>query len=77
MAKQHRRLVHELCHLYHVGTVAAGVEPARFISLLRTEKTGWPECTLLEAAEQRRLEPAAAAAPGAAAQWPLCLYQVE
>jgi hypothetical protein len=51
MPKHHRRLVHELAHLYHIGTLAAGVEPKRFINLLRTERTGWPECTLLEAAE--------------------------
>jgi hypothetical protein len=36
MPREHRRLTHELAHLYVVGTVATGVEPHRFVSLVRT-----------------------------------------
>ena len=46
MPRQHRRLVHELSHLYFIGTIASGVEPARFIKLVRTDRTAWPACTL-------------------------------
>jgi len=35
MAREHRRLTHELAHLYFVGTLAHGVEPHRFVSLVR------------------------------------------
>ena len=51
MPRQHRRLVHELSHIYHIGTIAQGTEPQRYINLLRTDLTAWPDCTLSEAAE--------------------------
>ena len=39
MPREHRRLTHELAHLYFVGTIATGVEPHRFISLVRTTQS--------------------------------------
>ncbi len=83
MAREHRRLTHELAHLYFVGTIAAGVEPQRFVSLVRTDRTALPPCTLTEAAARRGAESEAAegagagAAPPRAFGWPLELYQVQ
>lgn len=67
MPRQHRRLVHELSHLYAVGTVAAGVEPQRYVSLLRTEGSTWPEFPLSEAAEITQAAAASKAAVAATA----------
>ena len=83
MAREHRRLTHELAHLYFVGTIAAGVEPQRFVSLVRTDRTALPPCTLTEAAARRGAESEAAEGAGAGAGpprafgWPLELYQVQ
>ena len=71
MPRQHRRLVHELSHLYHIGTVASGVEPQRSVCLLRTDASGWPDCALSEAAQlvqaAARMRSGATPADGAAA----------
>ena len=85
MPRQHRRLVHELSHIYHIGTIAQGTEPQRYINLLRTDLTAWPDCTLSEAAEMAAavargdMSAPASAPKSAAAQagWPIKLYQIE
>ena len=87
MPRAHRRLTHELAHLYHIGTVASGVEPHRLITLYRTDRSGWPECTLSEALTHLTAPPSASGQPlapsptapaaGGAAGWPLRLVQVE
>ena len=68
MPRDHRRLTHELAHLYFVGTVATGVEPRRFIKLCRTERSAWPDCTLAEAARRAEESTAATSDPRAGRQ---------
>jgi hypothetical protein len=85
MPRQHRRLTHELCHLYFIGTVASGVEPRRFISLVRTERTTWPYCTLSEAATMEGAdhlngttrEPPSSSSKPPPFGWPIHLFQVQ
>ena len=68
--------MHEIAHLYLIGTVAKGAKggrvPARCVHLVRTEASRWPLCTPSEAlallgAEGAADEPAASAASGAGA----------
>ena len=63
MPREHRRLTYELAHLYFVGTLATGVEPHRFISLVRTAQSTPAVQTTLHPPCTNRTHPAPQPAP--------------
>ena len=81
MPRQHRRLVHELSHVYGIGAIAAGIEPHRALKLYRTDRLRWPDLLLSEAdalgAAQHTAVSESAGASGRSGGWSIRFYSVE
>ncbi len=84
MPRAHRRLVHELSHVYRVGTLARGTEPSRCVHIVRNDVSDRPRCSLTRAAgllaSERGAASGGAAAGGdgpSARAWQLRLTHVQ